>query len=147
MNVLYHLFPGLYNTFIMCGASIADAIVAAPLGGGVRRPFVKIYWRVPRKRSGFYRHCGQEQWSWRWAGKMKRWLKATRFVFLGGWRGERWRVRLQYSSWIFLVARSSVLFLMHLNHTKAPPPAGCLVTALGAMNGTATLIIDIMEIN
>lgn len=84
MNALYHLFPGLYNTFMTCGASLPDAIAAAPRGGGVRRPFVQIYWRVQERRSGFYHRGDQEELEWRWRGKIKRRLEATCFWFSGG---------------------------------------------------------------
>lgn len=50
MNVLYHLFSGLYNTFVTWGASIPHAIVAAPWGDGVRRPFFKIYRSTEEKK-------------------------------------------------------------------------------------------------
>lgn len=61
----------------------------------------------------------------------------------GDGKFERWRVG-------FLVGFFSLdpryYLHLHCSHTKAPPPAGCLVTPLGVMNGTATLIIHIMEI-
>lgn len=127
-----------------CGASLPDAIAAAPRGGGVRRPFVKIYWRVQERRSGFYRRGDQEELEWRWRGKIKRRLEATCFWFSGGEKCLKVTC-LSLRRWWDVSSSHFYYFEMHWSHTKAPPPPGCLGNAPGGLNGTAALIINLME--